>query len=144
MFRILAGRAGRVTELWLEHKQMEAVQIQLTGEMAKKYDVYYRAHVQTYGWLGWAKNGAKAGTEGMSKRMEGIQIRLVEKGGEAPGSTSGAFKERIKNPNVVYQAHMQTYGWCISGPYADIWLECGCDEWKNWRDYRTVQTNGSL
>ena len=92
-------------------KQMEAVQIQLTGEMAKKYDVYYRAHVQTYGWLGWAKNGAKAGTEGMSKRMEGIQIRLVEKGGEAPGSTSSAFKERIKNPNVVYQAHMQTYGW---------------------------------
>ena len=53
---------------------------------------YYRAHVQTYGWLGWTKNGAKAGTEGMSKRMEGIQIVLVEKGGKAPGSTSNTFK----------------------------------------------------
>ncbi|MCI9629481.1 MAG: hypothetical protein HFE37_01190, partial [[Clostridium] cocleatum] len=43
------------------------------------------------GWLGWAKNGGKAGSEGMSKRLEGIEIVLVTKGGMAPGSTSSSF-----------------------------------------------------
>ena len=89
----------------------EAVQIKLTDHMAAKYDIYYRVHVQTYGWLGWAKNGESAGTSGYGKRIEGVQIRLVAKGGAVPGSTSGAFKDRTKIPNVVYQAHMQTYGW---------------------------------
>lgn len=90
---------------------MEAVQIKLTGKMAEKYDIYYRVHTQTYGWLGWTKNGASAGTNGYNKRIEGIQIRLVAKGGAAPGSTSGAYKDRSKTTNVVYQAHMQTYCW---------------------------------
>ena len=57
---------------------MEAIQIRLTGEMANKYDIYYRAHVEDYGWLGWAKNGASAGTIGLSKRLEAIEIKLVE------------------------------------------------------------------
>lgn len=34
---------------------MEAVQLKLTGEIAEHYDIYYRVHSQTYGWLGWAK-----------------------------------------------------------------------------------------
>ena len=34
---------------------MEAIQIELTGELARYYDVYYSAHVQQLGWLGWAK-----------------------------------------------------------------------------------------
>ena len=37
--------------------------------MADKYDIYYRVHAQDYGWLGWAKNGSSAGTEGLSKRL---------------------------------------------------------------------------
>ncbi len=35
-----------------EAKRLEAIQIQLTGEMAEHFDVYYRVHSQTYGWLG--------------------------------------------------------------------------------------------
>ena len=61
--------------------------------MSKKYDIYYRVHAQSYGWLGWAKNGEEAGTEGLAKRLEAIQIVMVEKGGNAPGSTQGAFLE---------------------------------------------------
>ena len=74
-------------------KRLEGIQIYLTGEMAKHYDVYYRVHAQTYGWLDWAKNGTMAGTSGLAKRLEGINIVLVPKGGKAPGST--------KRPNVV-------------------------------------------
>ena len=44
-----------------------------------------------FGWLGWAKNGAPAGTAGYAKRLEGIEIRLVPKGQAAPGSTARSY-----------------------------------------------------
>ena len=44
-----------------------------------------------YGWLDWAKNGEKSGTEGFGYRLEGIEIVLVEKGGTPP-------EEAIKHP----------------------------------------------
>ena len=75
--------------------------------MAQKYDVYYRVHAQTFGWMGWAKNGGYAGTAGYAKRLEGIEIRLVVKGAAAPGSTQNAYR----HPFVTYQTHVQSYGW---------------------------------
>lgn len=72
-------------------KRLEAIQIKLTGDLEKKYDVYYRAHIQSYGWLGWAKNGEMAGSEGFGKRMEAMQIQYVEKAGQAPGKTEKPF-----------------------------------------------------
>ena len=72
-------------------KENEPVKIQLTGADASKYDVYYRVHAQSYGWLGWAKNGESSGTEGKAKRLEGIEIKLVKKGEKAPGSTAKSF-----------------------------------------------------
>ena len=69
-----------------EAKRLEAIRINLTGEMAAHYDVYYRVHAQTYGWLNWAKNGEAAGTAGLAKRLEGIQIVLVPKNGKAPAT----------------------------------------------------------
>lgn len=47
--------------------------------MAQMYDVYYRVHTETYGWLDWAKNGEIAGTTGCAKRLECIQVVLVKK-----------------------------------------------------------------
>ena len=91
---------------------MEAVQIKLTGELANKYDVWYRVHSADYGWLGWAKNGASAGTEGYGKAAQAVQVKLVAKGGSAPGSTSNAFKNKADEPTtVVYQAHVANIGW---------------------------------
>ena len=53
---ITSGTSGTGLPQW------EAVQIRLTGEMAKKYDIYYRVHTQDFGWLGWAKNDIGAGS----------------------------------------------------------------------------------
>jgi len=44
-------------------------------------------HAQTYGWLDYAKNVVMAWTSGLSRRLEGINIVLVPKGGKAPGAT---------------------------------------------------------
>ena len=35
--------------------------------------------MQTYGWQDWVKNGEMAGTSGEAKRLEAIEIKLVEK-----------------------------------------------------------------
>ena len=74
-----------------ESKRLEAIQIELYGDMADHYDVWYCVYAQTYGWLGWAANGAQAGTAGLSRRLEAIQIVLVPKGSGAPGSTATPF-----------------------------------------------------
>ncbi len=85
----MAGTSG-------EAKRLEAICIDLTGEMAENYDIYYRVHAQSYGWLGWAKNGAPAGTAGYGKRLEGIQIVLVPKGGVAPTTYQGITSANAK------------------------------------------------
>lgn len=87
-------------------KRMEAIQVVLVekggnapGETARPFvqPVYeYNTHVQTYGWRGYTSGGGYAGTTGLSKRMEAIQIRLLNT------KYSGGIR---------YRTHVQTYGW---------------------------------
>lgn len=78
-------------------KRLEAIQIELYGEMAEHYDIYYRVHSQTYGWMKWAKNGEMTGTTGQHKRIEGIQVVLVKKGEQAPSDNyKGAVTSTTK------------------------------------------------
>ena len=60
-----------------ESRAIEAVQIQLTGSLAKDYIIEYRAHVQNIGWMNWVRDNAVAGTTGQGLRMEAIEFRLV-------------------------------------------------------------------
>ena len=98
----VSGTTGRA-------KHVEAVRISLTGELAEHYDVWYRVHSANYGWLGWAKNGDAAGTQGYNYQAEAVEVRLVEKGGSAPGSADGAFRE--KPMTLTYRAHVSDLGW---------------------------------
>ena len=59
----LAGTAGK-------NQRVEAVRIKLSGALAEKYDIYYRAHVANYGWLSWTKNGEIAGSTGFGCAIE--------------------------------------------------------------------------
>ena len=77
---------------------MEAVQIKLTGDAANRYDIYYRVHSAEFGWLGWAKNGQSAGSEGYARSIQAIEIRLVSKGQMGPSSSVDAFKVNIDQP----------------------------------------------
>ncbi|MBR3463496.1 MAG: hypothetical protein IKH23_00325 [Clostridiales bacterium] len=77
-------------------KRLEAIKIELTGEAAKHYDVCYRTKTATYGWLNWAKNGEVSGTVGLSKKVEAIQIILVEKDSGLPGNVSGIVSQQEK------------------------------------------------
>jgi len=93
-----------------ESKYVEAIKIELTGDDAADYDIYYRVYTSTYGWLGWAKNGAAAGTYKLGKQMEAIQIVVQSAGSAAPGSTSNAYREKptgtdtlaVRRDNIYY------------------------------------------
>ena len=58
--------------------------------------VMYKTHVQSIGWQNWVQNGALSGTSGQAKRLEGINIQLLNK-----PYTGG----------ITYRTHVQTYGW---------------------------------
>ncbi len=87
-------------------KRLEGIQIVLVekgGEAPGSTDgaylhpwVGYSTHVQTYGWQGFKFDGDTAGTEGQSKRLEGIQLKLVDQPYEG---------------SIQYKTHVQTYGW---------------------------------
>lgn len=79
-------------------KRIEAVQIELTGELAQEYDILYSVHVQGIGWTSWSKNGKIAGTTQMQKRLEAIRIKLVPKNNEISAS-------------LTYKVHAQSIGW---------------------------------
>ena len=57
-------------------------------------EIEYRAHVQNQGWKDWVKNGAMAGTSGLSYRVEAFYMRLKNASGK-----------------VHYQTHVQNIGW---------------------------------
>ncbi|MDO4808308.1 MAG: hypothetical protein Q4A07_13785, partial [Coriobacteriales bacterium] len=63
----------------------------LTGELAAEggYSVWYRVHSQTYGWLGWARDGADAGTTGLSRRAEAIEVQILPQGQFPAGYDEG-------------------------------------------------------
>lgn len=94
-------------------RHLEAVQIELTGDMANHFDVYYRVHVQSIGWLGWARRGETAGTEGYNFRIEAIEVRVVPRMNHSINQSSPSFN-RLTTPNVQYSAHVQSNGWMDS------------------------------
>lgn len=62
--------------------------VKLSGDVAEKYDVYYRAYAKGYYWLGWVKNGSKAGTANLD--LIGYQVKLVKKDAASKPSTDRA------------------------------------------------------
>ena len=96
-----------------QSRALEAIKLNLTGDDAENYDIYYRVHSSNFGWLGWAKNGEKAGTEEYGYAIEAVQIAVLPKGSAAPGETADAyhFNEEWNKPSVKYTAHVQNVGW---------------------------------
>lgn len=65
------------------------------GSNEANIDVYYRTHVQDFGWQSYVLNGQVSGTSGQSKRLEGINIDL----------------DTYRDINIKYTTHVQDYGW---------------------------------
>ena len=70
---------------------IQAIKVKLTGQLAKKYTVYYRVKVSKYGWMGWAKNSAKAGTYNLGSKVVAYKVLLKKRGASAPGYDNLAY-----------------------------------------------------
>jgi len=103
-------------------KRLEAIKIELTGEVAKHYDVCYRTKTASYGWLNWAKNGETSGTVGFSKKVEAIQIILVEKDSGLPGNVSGIVSQQEKSV-MIKEADAATETKSSSGAFSALRYE---------------------
>ena len=88
-------------------RALEAVCMRLTGAAASQYDIWYRVHCADTGWTGWACNGEEAGSQGFARDAQAVEVRLLPKGSDAPGDTSGAFEAC----GVTSSAHVQNIGW---------------------------------
>lgn len=112
--------AGQETGFDSEQK-IATFKIKLTEELAEKYNIYYRAYVQTDDqsegqWLGWAENDAPSGTKGYDCGIKAIQVQLTEKSTNVDLDTANSYivktdivpEETVK---VVYQAHVAKIGW---------------------------------
>ena len=79
-----------------EPSKQESAQGSSSGQKAKVTQILYRTHVQSVGWQDYVKDGVMSGTQGQSRRLEGINIKLSN----LPYSGG-----------IEYRTHVQTYGW---------------------------------
>ena len=80
----------------LMYAEAYAVNGNAEANQNNKLGVAYRTHVQDIGWQNYVTEGKMAGTEGQAKRLEGINIKLLNN------------KENI---SINYLVHVQDIGW---------------------------------
>jgi hypothetical protein len=92
-----------------ERRRLEAFRIDDGGVLAPYYDVWYRAYVPKYGWLGWAKNGANAGTVGFGHGIEAVEIRVLPKGKRlVSGTGNAAYYSAATQRQVHVRSYLKT------------------------------------
>ena len=95
-----------------QSRAIEALKIKLSDELSASYDIWYRVHSANFGWLGWAKNGEPAGSQGYARRAEALQIKVLPKGSADAPQQTVAFKDRTAEPpSVTYRTHVSNVGW---------------------------------
>lgn len=62
---------------------LEAVKMQLTGQLGEQYDIYYSV-LQNGSWTELVMNGETAGTEGQGLRVDGLRAAVRRKDAGAP------------------------------------------------------------
>lgn len=80
---------------------LEAIRMEVTGVDSDKYNIWYRCHVQDYGFLDWSCNGAVNGTEGGEIRVEAIQIYIEERGSNKYPVVDSDFQYRDLSPKIT-------------------------------------------
>lgn len=80
---------------------IQMISLNLFGEKAKEWDIWYNVHVSNMGWIGFCKNGEQCGVKGDTSkfRVEAIQVFLSEKGRSWFGIDNlNSFEDRTPAP----------------------------------------------
>ena len=102
--KVDGGDAGPFSESAI----FSGIKVSFTGDLQNYADIWYRVYVNDFGWLGWAKNGALAGTTNLNLQVQSVEMVALPKGGKAPGSTTNASLTTypyigFQNPAGYYQ-----------------------------------------
>ncbi len=107
------SRDGQAAGTTGKSRAIEALKIRLLDEYSQLYDLFYRVHIQDYGWLDWTLDGDAAGSVGLGKRIEALQLLLRLKGSsESPTTGGNAY---IEHSGISISSHVQNVGWQRSG-----------------------------
>lgn len=90
-------------------KTLETVKISLTGDFADHFNVFYRVHVSTIGWMDWTSNGAPAGSIGYYYKIEAIEIKILPKHDTSISTSGISYKEH--GNKVLYSTYVQGGIW---------------------------------
>ena len=103
-----AGTAGTTGQ----SRAVEALRVRLSADLSARYTVWYRVHSAEFGWLGWACDGADAGSAGYGRAVQAVQVAVLPKGDPAPGDTACPFKSRSDEPaSITVRSHTSNIGW---------------------------------
>ena len=91
---------------------VEAIQIQLSGQAEKMYDVYYSVTSSGQGKMGYAKNGEVAGTVDIGEKILSIEVVLVPKGS-------------AENATVMFNEDGSVYNGWLSDDFVRYYFENG-------------------
>lgn len=58
-----------------QERRLEAISLEAEG-LPSGMNIYVRYHIESEGWSDWIKGGTVAGTVGLGKRMEAVQIKI--------------------------------------------------------------------
>ena len=88
--------------------KLEIINLKLKEEYQNQYDIYYRVKTKGFGWLGWAINGAYAGSEGYNDYITGIQIKVINN-----NEIKQIVNKEISfiNTKVKYLGQIESIGW---------------------------------
>ena len=75
----------------------DRIEIVLTGDAERDYDVYYSVTSSGQGKMGWAKNGEVAGTSNLGEHLVSVEVVLVPKGQPGPSSAAGRYINELTN-----------------------------------------------
>ena len=111
---------------------VEAIQIQLSGQAEKMYDVYYSVTSSGQGKMGYAKNGEVAGTVDIGEKILSIEVVLVPKGSAGPQSAAPRYKSAVssrlsvaENATVMFNEDGSVYNGWLSDDFVRYYFENG-------------------
>lgn len=81
-----------------EGLRLEAIELELTGDVPDDLKIQYQTHIENNGWAqGWVADGNPSGSEGQGLRLEAIEIKLT-------GANAADY-------SVKYRTQIQNDGW---------------------------------
>lgn len=111
---------------------VEAIQIQLSGQAEKMYDVYYSVTSSGQGKMGYAKNGEVAGTVDIGEKILSIEVVLVPKGTAGPQSAAPRYKSAVSSrlsvaekATVMFNEDGSVYNGWLSDDFVRYYFENG-------------------